>query len=103
MLTVIESPEFMACAAKVWSEDEHHAFVDWIANNPDAGDVIPRTGGLRKVRWVRAGMGKQGGARVIYFVRNARGELVLVTVYTKGRVENIPAHLLRALKEKYDV
>jgi hypothetical protein len=48
-------------------------------------------------------MGKQGGARVIYFVRNARGELVLVTVYTKGRVENIPAHLLRALKEKYDV
>ena len=103
MLTVIESPEFMDCAAKVWSEDEHHAFVDWIANNPDAGEVIPRTGGLRKVRWVRAGMGKQGGARVIYFVRNARGELVLVTVYTKGRVENIPAHLLRALKEKYDV
>ena len=103
MLTVIESPEFMDCATKVWSEDEHHAFVDWIANNPDAGDVIPRTGGLRKVRWVRAGMGKQGGARVIYFVRNARGELVLVTVYTKGRVENIPAHLLRALKEKYDV
>lgn len=40
---------------------------------------------------------------MIYFVRNARGELVLVTVYTKGRVENIPAHLLRALKEKYDV
>jgi mRNA-degrading endonuclease RelE of RelBE toxin-antitoxin system len=93
----------MDCAAKVWSEDERHAFVDWIANNPDAGDVIPRTGGLRQVRWVRAGMGKKGGARVIYFVRNARGELVLVTVYTKGRIENIPAHLLRALKEKYDV
>lgn len=61
VLTVIESPEFRGCAAKVWSEDEHHAFVDWIANNPDAGDVIPRTGGLRKVRWVRAGVGNKAG------------------------------------------
>jgi len=48
-------------------------------------------------------MGKRGGARVIYFVRNARGELVLVTVYTKGRIESLPAHLLRALMEKYRV
>ena len=38
---------------------------------------------------------------MIYFVRNTRGELVLVTVYTKGRIENIPAHVLRALVEKY--
>ncbi|WP_275261422.1 hypothetical protein [Allofranklinella schreckenbergeri] len=39
----------------------------------------------------------------VYYVRNARGELVLITAYTKGRIENIPAHLLRALAEKYDV
>ncbi len=103
MHTVIESPEFITCAAKVWSDDERHAFVDWIAENPEAGDVIPGSGGLRKVRWSVAGMGKRSGARVIYFVRNARGELVLVTVYNKGRIENIPAHLLRALKEKFDV
>lgn len=101
MLTVIESPEFIDCAAKVWSTDERHAFIDWISDNPEAGDVIAGSGGLRKVRWSRAGMGKRGGARVIYFVRNARGELVLVTVYTKGRIESIPAHLLRALMEKY--
>lgn len=101
ILTVIESPEFIDCAAKVWSTDERHAFIDWIADNPEAGDVIPGTGGLRKVRWSRAGMGKRGGARVIYFVRNARGELVLMTVYTKGRIESIPAHLLRAMMEKY--
>ncbi len=46
-------------------------------------------------------MGKRGGARVIYFVRNARGELVLVTVYTKGHIDSIPAHVLRTLTEKY--
>ncbi len=103
MYTVIESPEFIACAAKVWSDDDRQSFINWIAQNPEAGDLIPRTGGLRKVRWSRQGMGKSGGARVIYFVRNKRGELVLVTTYTKGRIENIPAHLLRALMEKYDV
>ena len=102
MITVFETPEFIACAAKVWSTDERHAFIDWITGNPEAGDVIPGSGGLRKVRWSRTGMGKRGGARVVYFVRNARGELVLMTVYTKGRIESIPAHVLRALKEKYD-
>ena len=102
MLTVIETPEFIACAVKVWSTGERHTFIDWIAVNPEAGDVIPSTGGLRKVRWSRAGMGKRGGARVVYFVRNTRGELMLITVYTKGRIESIPAHLLRALMEKYD-
>lgn len=103
MLTVIESPEFIACASRVWSVDERHAFIDWIACNPDAGDVIPSAGGLRKVRWAAKGHGKRGGARVIYFVRTVRGELVLVTAYTKGNIENIPAHLLRAMMEKYDV
>ena len=81
MLTVIESPEFIECVAKVWSNDERHAFIGWIAANPEAGDMISGSGGLR----------------------NARSELVLVTVYTKGRIENIPAHLLRALMERYDV
>ena len=100
--TVIETPEFIACAVKVWDTDERYAFIDWIAANPESGDVIPGTGGLRKVRWSRAGMGKRSGARVVYFVRNTRGELMLITVYTKGRIESIPAHLLRALMEKYD-
>lgn len=103
MLTVIETPEFIACASGIWSDEERHELIDWLAANPEVGDVIPATRGLRKVRWSRSGMGKRGGARVVYYVRTARGDLVLVTAYTKGRIENIPAHLLRALVEKYDV
>jgi len=57
---------------------------------------------LRKVRWSRAGVGKRGGARVIYFTRNARGELVLVLVYAKAKFDNINPQVLKALKEKFD-
>ena len=103
MLTVIETPEFIAATAQFWSDAEREEFIDWIAENPEAGDVIPGAKGLRKVRWSALGKGKRGGARVIYIVRTARGDLVLVTAYTKGRIENIPANLLRSLMEKYDV
>jgi hypothetical protein len=48
MLTVIETPVFLRYAAKVWDDTEREAFITWLAEHPDAGDVIPATGGLRK-------------------------------------------------------
>jgi hypothetical protein len=53
MFTVIESPEFIEWAAKVWGDAERIEFIDWIAENAIAGDVIPGAGSLRKVRWTR--------------------------------------------------
>lgn len=102
MLTVIETDEFSTWAAKVWSDSEREAFVDWIAANPEAGDVIPGSGGCRKVRWSRAGMGKLGGARVIYYLRLASGEVVLLIVYAKAKFDNLPASFLAKLKECFD-
>ena len=90
MLTVIETDEFIATAGAFWNEEQRAAFVEFIAANP-------------KVRWAAKGHGKRGGARVIYFVRRARGDVVLMTAYSKGRVENLPAHLLRKLMEKHNV
>jgi len=98
-LTVIETPVFMRYAADAWDEDEKDAFIDWIAHNPTAGGVIVATGGLRKVRWSRAGMGKQGGARIIYFIRNDQGALVLLLVYAKAKFDNLSSDYLRRLKE----
>ena len=63
-ITVAETPLFVRQAAEVWDEAEHDAFVTFIASNPEIGDVIPDTGGVRKVRWSRAGSGKRGGVRV---------------------------------------
>jgi|SRR5690606_33791506 len=102
MLTVIETDEFAAWADKVWTDAERDEFIDWIAVNPEAGDVIPGSGGCRKVRWSRAGMGKRGGVRVIYYLRLANGEVVLLIVYAKAKFDNISASVLAKLKEKFD-
>lgn len=102
MLTVIETPLFVRYAAEVWEDEERDAFVDWIARHPDSGDLIPGTGGLRKVRWSRAGMGKQGGARAVYFIRTNQDELVLLLAYAKAKFDNLSSDYLRRLKETID-
>lgn len=89
MRTVEESPTFQRQADKLWSEDERLTFIAWIAANPLAGDVIPGAEGARKVRWSRAGMGKQGGSRVIYFNIDERGVVYLVAVYAKADQDTI--------------
>ena len=67
MHTVAETEVFQRYAASIWSDTERGEFINWIAANPLAGDLISGSGGFRKVRWGRSGMGKRGDARVIYF------------------------------------
>lgn len=102
MFTVIETPIFQRMAADVLTETDRLLLINWIAGNPMAGDVIPGADGLRKVRWSRAGMGKRGGARVIYFTRLANDEVVLVAIYAKAKFDNMPAAVLKMWKEAYD-
>jgi mRNA-degrading endonuclease RelE of RelBE toxin-antitoxin system len=84
MYTVIETPTFQRTAGKLWSDEEREAFIDWIAVNPLAGDVIPGADGARKVRWTRVGSGKSGGTRVIYFNLHEDEIVLLITIYTKA-------------------
>ncbi len=100
MFTVIETSIFQRYAADLWSDTEREAFINWLSSNPEAGDVIPGTAGLRKVRWARQGMGKRGGARVIYFNRLENGEIWLLIVYAKAKFDNLPAAFLNKLKEE---
>jgi hypothetical protein len=102
MLTVIEPPEFIEWSAKVWSDVGRIEFINWIADNALTGDVILGSGSVRKVRWSRQGMGKRGGARVIYFNRLASGEIVLLLVYAKAKFDNLRPEFLAQLKERFD-
>jgi hypothetical protein len=67
--------------------------------NPEAGTIVRGSGGVRKLRWRRQGAGKRGGLRLIYFVRYQPNEFWMLTLYSKTERENVPAHILRQLKE----
>jgi hypothetical protein len=102
MYTVIETTEFIQWATKVWSDSERVEFINWIAQNPLSGDVVTGTDSLRKVRWTRQGMGKLGGARVIYFNRLESGEVVLLIVYAKAKFDKLSNEFLKKLMEKFN-
>lgn len=102
MLTIFETPVFAAEAAKIWEDDERLAFFSWIASEPEAGAVVPGSGGCRKVRWSRPGMGKRGGARVIYFTRLEAGELCMLLVYPKAEKDSIPGYLLKQIRKELE-
>lgn len=102
MYTFAETPTFVAEADKLWSEDERLEFFTWLAANPEAGAVIRESGGCRKVRWSRAGTGKRGGVRVIYFTRLPSGEIWMLLVYAKSVRDNIPGHLLKEVRKEIE-
>ena len=99
LVTVAETSLFVRQAEAVWNEDERTEFVTFIAANPEAGDVIAATGGVRKVRWSRPGTGKRGGVRVIYFYHDANRPLYLLMVYAKARQEDLSPDEKRSVRE----
>jgi hypothetical protein len=102
VFTIYETPIFVSEAAKIWTTEERLEFFAWIAGEPDAGSVIAGSGGCRKVRWSRPGMGKQGGARVIYFTRMEAGELCMLLVYPKAVKDTIPGQILKAIRKEIE-
>ncbi|MGH6679329.1 MAG: type II toxin-antitoxin system RelE/ParE family toxin [Bradyrhizobium sp.] len=83
-VSVIETPEFLTVTRRIMDEDERGLLIDHLARNPLAGDLIPGTGGVRKLRWGLEGRGKRGGARVIYFYHNEAMPIFALTAYAKN-------------------
>ena len=98
MYTVVETNIFHLKAARIWTPGQYEEFVGYIAVNPHAGDVVPGSGGVGKIRWSREGSRKRGGVRIIYF-NSADEETWLLTMYAKNERENIPAYELKRIKE----
>ena len=84
------------------SDEEYARLQELLIRDPDTGDLIPGSGGVRKVRWGVKGRGKRGGIRVIYYARTRQGQIWMLTLYAKNEVESIPAHVLRQIKEEID-
>ena len=83
-ITVVETPEFLSATRKLLAEEERAVLIEYLAHNPAAGELVPGTGGVRKLRWRLEGRGKRGGARVIYFYHSADIPLFALTAYAKN-------------------
>jgi mRNA-degrading endonuclease RelE of RelBE toxin-antitoxin system len=88
-MTVVETPFFFQKVDGLRDEEERLRLTTFVGANPDVGDVIPETGGVRKLRWSVDGRGKRGGLRVIYYFHSETFPLFLLTVYGKNRKANL--------------
>ena len=73
-----------------------------LLESPELGNVIRNTGGVRKARWRPQGRGKRGGYRVIYFLQPDRQVVWMLTMYPKNVADNIPAKVLRQIREEIE-
>ena len=102
MFTFIETKLFSSLIGEYLTDDEYAALQNVLAANPGRGPIVPGSGGVRKLRWRQPGRGKRGGIRVIYYVRSTEGVIWMLTVYAKNEEQDVPAHVLRKIKEAID-
>ena len=103
MLTVVESPIFQKLWPLYWDEEERAEFASHLSSQPEEGDLIRGSGGVRKIRWSRPGTGKSGGVRIVYLLRIEHGEVYLLTMFAKSDMENIPLAVLKEIRRALDI
>lgn len=94
----IETPLFTRRVKELLDDDAYSKFQALLRENPDAGDLIEGTGGLRKVRVGAMGHGKRGGARVIYYHFVSKDNIALLTIYPKSEQQDLTNPERKALK-----
>jgi hypothetical protein len=107
--TVVETAEFLTRSSKLMSDEQRAQVVEMLARDPECGEVMRGTGGVRKVRVALAGRGKSGGARVIYYFHSERLPVVALTVFAKNERANLTAAernamavVVRAIKQQLE-
>jgi hypothetical protein len=99
MISIAEVKAFITDADKIFTVEELDELRTHLAQFPDSGDIIPDTGGVRKLRHGAKGQGKRGGARVIYYFRDLNVPVYLLAVYTKGEKITLTHRDKRAMRQ----
>src|SRR5437016_5432401 len=96
----IEAPPFTRHLREYLDDDEYRALQARLALNAEVGDVMPGTGGFRKIRWAdkRRGKGRRGGLRIIYFYFESDQQIWFMTLYSKDEAGDLSASEKKALK-----
>ena len=100
----IESPAFTRHLSDYLSDEGYRALQNELAGNPQAGDLMPGTGGFRKVRWAdpRRGKGRRGGLRIVYYYFPLDREIWLLTLFDKDEASDLSPKEKKALKAAID-
>ncbi len=89
MITVRTSKSFESLALSMMDEDAYDSLIEFLAHNYLKGDIIPGTGGVRKIRYARQGRGKSAGFRVVYYYHSEGNPIVPLTIFGKNQRSNI--------------
>ena len=96
----LEAPAFTRYLSRYLTDDEYRELQNRLAAAPELGDVMPGTGGFRKVRWAdpKRGKGRRGGLRVIYYYFPGERQIWLMTLYDKEEASDLTPKEKQALK-----
>lgn len=96
----IETSLFTKLVEALLSKDEYVNLQQYMLKKPDAGKIVPGSGGVRKLRWKKEAKGKSGGVRIIYYWKKSEDEVWMLTAYEKSKQVNIPGHILKKIAEE---
>jgi len=97
-MLIVETSVFTRRVLKLLSDDNYRFLQQTLVADPEAGDLIRHSGGLRKIRWSIAGRGKRGGVRAIYYWAPARETILMLLMYGKNEQDDLSPEQLRVLK-----
>jgi hypothetical protein len=98
-MVIVETSVFTKQVQKLLSDEEYKQLQFDLANRPGMGAIIPKSGGLRKVRWGFRGQGKRGGVRVIYYWAVSQEQLLMLMMYPKNVQDNLSPAQLKTLRQ----
>jgi len=97
-MVIVETSAFTRQVLKLLSDEQYRELQLRLTEQPDMGDLIKGSGGLRKVRWMTEGKGKRGGIRVIYYWAIQREQLLLLLLYAKNERDDLTSEQVKKLR-----
>ncbi|MBC8236881.1 MAG: type II toxin-antitoxin system RelE/ParE family toxin [Helicobacteraceae bacterium] len=100
-MEIIETKIFTQRICELLTDEQYTELQNHLAENPNSGDVIKGSGGLRKLRWKLQGTGKSGGIRNIYYHYEDKHQIFMIYVYQKSKQTDLTPNQIQLLRKQF--